>query len=113
MNLLAEVAKVPTRIYEYAFLLAVILGAGYWFICYEQAQGKKDLLDELDKRAVTTQKQLDKDAAQTKQQFDPRFNASDEAINRYALPTPHPIDDCLAPADVVRAVNAAHQAGRR
>jgi len=112
VNILADLAKIPTRIYEYALLVALVFGAGYWFICYEQDQGKKDLLAELDKRAQTTQKKLDKDSAQTKQQFDPRFNASDEAVKRYALPTPHPSDDCLAPADVVRAVNAAHQTGR-
>lgn len=112
MAILAMLAKVPTRIYEYALIVAIVFGAGYWFVCYEQDQGKKELLEELDKRVANTQKQLDKDAAQVKQEADPKFNVLDEAIKRYALPTPHPVDDCISTDDRVRAVNAAHQARR-
>jgi hypothetical protein len=112
VSILADLAKIPTRIYEYAALLAFVAGAGVWFVHYEQAVGKQELLEELDRRAASTQKQLDKDAVQVKQQADPKFHVLDEAIKRYALPVPHPADDCIDTADGVRAVNAAHQARR-
>lgn len=115
MGILTKLAALPTRLWEYAALLALVAGGVWWFVSYEQDIGEKRILDRIAKQQIKTQDAIDKTATPQNAAVDARYHALDEALKRYEATTPAiaAITDCVAPADVVRAVNAAHQTGRK